>query len=83
MKIQNMSKENSLVIQWNFSGSNTDVSFTTAISNSFLSPLNPIAADIIVFGIILILGDFLFHIENVMMCVLIKIASIMPSVLAV
>ena len=25
-------------IQWNFSGSNTDGSFTTAISNSFLSP---------------------------------------------
>ena len=27
------------MIQLNFSGSNTDGSFTTAISNSFLSPL--------------------------------------------
>ena len=26
-------------IQWNFNGSNTDGSFTTAVSNSFLSPL--------------------------------------------
>ena len=26
-------------IQWTFSGSNTDRSFTTAVSNSFLSPL--------------------------------------------
>ena len=38
-----------------------------------LVPKNPIAADFIVFGIILILGDFLFHIENGMMCVLIRI----------
>ena len=32
----------------NFNGSNTDGSFTTAVSNSFLSPLekNPIAADL-------------------------------------
>ena len=44
---------------------NTDDLFTMAISNLFLSPLqkNPIAADISVFGIIL--GDFLFHIDNI------------------
>ena len=35
------------MIQWNFSGSNTGGSFTTAVSNLFLSPLeNPIAADL-------------------------------------
>ena len=35
-------------IQKNFSGSNPDGSFTLAVSNSFLSPLekNPIAADL-------------------------------------
>ena len=35
-------------VQWNFNGSNTDGSFTTAVLNSFLSPLaqNPIAADL-------------------------------------
>ena len=34
-------------VQSNFNGSNADGSFTTAVSNSFLSPLenNPIAAD--------------------------------------
>ena len=36
-------------LQENFSGSNTDVSFATVVSNSFLSPID---ADIIVFGII-------------------------------
>ena len=48
-----------------FTGSNTDGWFTTAILNLFLSPFqkNPIAADIIVFGIIL--GDFLFYIDLV------------------
>ena len=35
---------------------------------------NPIAADIIVFGFIS--SDFLFHIDNGMLCVLIRIASI-------
>ena len=34
---------------------------------------NPIAADIIMFEIIL--GEFLFYVENSMLCVLIKIAS--------
>ena len=36
-----------LGVQWNFSGSNTDGSFTMAVSNSFLSPLEkkPVAAD--------------------------------------
>ena len=29
-------------IQWNFSGSNTDGWFTTAVMNSFLSPLEKI-----------------------------------------
>ena len=35
-------------IQQNFSGSNTDGSFTTAVSNPFLSPLekNPITANV-------------------------------------
>ena len=35
-------------VQWNCSGSNTDGSFTTAVSNSFLSPLekNPTIADL-------------------------------------
>ena len=34
-------------IQLNFNGSNIDGSFTTAVSNSFLSPLeNPISADL-------------------------------------
>ena len=35
-------------IQKNFDGSNTDGSFTTAVSNSFLSPLEnfPLAADL-------------------------------------
>ena len=39
----------SMKLQWNFSGSNTDGSFTTAVSNSFLSPQeqNPIAADLV------------------------------------
>ena len=35
-----------MLIQYNFSGSSTDGSFTTVVSNSFLSPLvkNPISA---------------------------------------
>ena len=36
---------------------------------------NPIAADIIIFGITQC--DFLFHIDNVMLCVLIRIASML------
>ena len=49
--------------------------FTSAVSNSFLGPLkkNPIAADIIIFGIIK--GDFLRIIDNGILCVLIRIAS--------
>ena len=37
-----------LCVQRNFKGSNTDGSFTTAVSNSFLGPLekNPIVADL-------------------------------------
>ena len=37
-----------LIIQYNFNGSNTDGSYTTAASNSFLSPLEqyPIDADL-------------------------------------
>ena len=35
-------KKKSCHIQWNFHGSNTDGSFTTAVSNSFLSPLEQI-----------------------------------------
>ena len=62
-------------IQMSCSGSNTDGSFTTAISNLFLSSIeNPIAADIIVCG--RIWGDFLFYIDNSMLCVLIRIASL-------
>ena len=38
MKITTIDK----IIQWNFNGSNTDGSFTTAVSNSFLSPLHNI-----------------------------------------
>ena len=46
-----------------------------AVSELVLESLtkNPIAAAIIVFGIIS--GDFLFYIENGMLCVLIRIAS--------
>ena len=63
-------------IQQNFNGSNTDGSFTTAVSNSFLSPLerDPIAADIIIFGIIKC--EFLYYIDNDILCVLIRIASL-------
>ena len=49
-------------LQWNFNGSNTDGSFTTAVSNSFLSPYEKFHS--CRFGIIL--GDFL--IENGILC---------------
>ena len=51
---------------WNFAGSNTDGSFTTAVSNSFSGPLgkNPGCR----FG--KIQGDFLLFIENGMPWVL-------------
>ena len=62
--------------QWNiphtmYSGSNTDGSFTTAVSTSFLSPWKK--AHSCRFGIIK--GVFLIHIENGILCVLIRIAS--------
>ena len=62
-------------IRQNFSGWNTDGSFTMAISNSFLKPQqkNPIATGIIVFR--MISGDFLFYFDSGMLCVLIRIAS--------
>ena len=63
-------------VQTTFSGSSTDGSFTTTISNLFLSPQqtkkNPTAADITVF--VLIAGEFLFYIDNDILCVLIRIA---------
>ena len=40
-----LSRQNAILIfelQLNFNGSNTDGSFTTAVSNSFLSPLEKI-----------------------------------------
>ena len=41
-------KEAKCKVRWNFSGSNTDGSFISAVSNSFFSPLekNPLAADL-------------------------------------
>ena len=59
-------------IQSNFDGSNTDGSFTTAVSNSFLSPLEKKARSCR-FGIIY--GVFLIHIKNGILCALIRIAS--------
>ena len=59
-------------IQENFSGSNTDGSFTTAVSNSFLSPKEKSLG--CRFGIIQC--DFLFYIENGILCILIRIASV-------
>ena len=59
-------------LQWNFNGSNTDGSFTTAVSNSFLSPLDKKSYSCR-FGIIKVV--FLFHIKNGILCVLIRIAS--------
>ena len=53
----------------NFNGSNPDGSFTTAVSNSFLSPLENSHSC----RFIINLGDFLFYIENGILCVLIRI----------
>ena len=58
-------------IYTNFSGSNTDGSFTTVLSNSFLSPLEK--SHSCRSGITS--GVFLFHIEKRILCVLISIAS--------
>ena len=59
-----------MIIQQNFNGSNTDGLFTTAVSNSFLSPLEKIpVADLEQFKV-----TFFFYIENGIMCVLIRIA---------
>ena len=55
------------LIQKNFNGSNTDSSFTTATSKTT-------AAGIIVFRIIS--SVFLFYVDNGMLCVLIRIASV-------
>ena len=57
-------------------GSNTDDSFTTAVSKSFLSPWEKSLG--CRFGIIE--DDFLFYIENGILCILIR-ASV-PSDLA-
>ena len=60
-------------LQLNFSGLNTDGSFTTAVSNSFWSPLvkkKTLAADLGYFRVI-----FFFYIENGILCVFIRIAS--------
>ena len=46
-------------------------SFTTDVSNSFLSPLEKYHS--YSFGIFM--GDFLFNIENGILCVLIRIAA--------
>ena len=59
-------------IQYNFNGSNTDGSFTTAVSNSFLSPLEKKAHSC---RLGIIYGVSLIHIENGILCVLIRIAS--------
>ena len=59
-------------IQQNFSGSNTDGSSTTAVSNSFLSPLKKSHSS----RLRLFKGIFAFYIENGMLCVLIRIASL-------
>ena len=59
----------------NFNGSSTDGSFTTAISKSFLSPLEK--SHNCRFGILY--GDFLFFVcvcvENGILCLLNRIAS--------
>ena len=59
-------------IQQTFSGSHTDGSVTTAISNSFLRLLEKSHGC----RFRIIQGDFLFsYIENGILCVLIRIAS--------
>ena len=59
-----------LEIQYNFSDSNTDGSFTMAVSNSFLNPLEKSHCC----RFRMISGNFLFYIENGILCVLVKIA---------
>ena len=59
------------ILQQNFSGSNTDGLSTTAALNSFLSPLEKSHSG----KFRLIKDDFLFYIENGLLCVLIRIAS--------
>ena len=59
-------------VQQNFNGLNTDGSFTTA-SSRVPRKKSMIGADIIIFGIIK--GDFLLYIDNGMLCVLLRIAS--------
>ena len=59
-----------LEIQKNFSGSNTDGSFTTAVSNSFLSPKEKTHPMQVCDN----LGSYLILINGIL-CVLIRIAS--------
>ena len=40
--VDTLGSKSTKLVQLNFSGSNTDVSFTTAVSNAFLSPLEKI-----------------------------------------
>ena len=60
-----------LILQKHFNGSNTDGSFTTAVWNSFLGPLEK--SHSCRFG--KVWADFLFYIENGILCVLTRIAS--------
>ena len=59
-----------ILIQENFNGSNTDGSFTTAVSNSFLSPLERIPQLQIKNNLLVF-----FYIGNGILCLLIRIAS--------
>ena len=58
-------------LQYNFSGSNTDGSFTMAVSNLCWSPQEISQSS----RTGKIKSDFSFYIENGMLCVLIRIAS--------
>ena len=69
--IANSTFARKVYIQYNFSDSNTDGSFITAVSNLFLSPLEKSHHC----RFVVVLGDFLFYIENGMWCVLIRTAS--------
>ena len=59
-------------IQYNFCGLNTDGSFTTAVSNSFWSPLEKSQRC----SFWIKKGDFCVNIENGILCVLIRIAPL-------
>ena len=70
--IYHYTKYNSNQLEQNFSGSNTDGSFTMDVSNSFLSPEEKVpwlqVWDTLV--------PFSFYIENGILCALIRIASV-------